>query len=101
VLRQPYIVGVDIGTSSIAVCAFTYDESDPNRPKSLLGFDEYIFGEPIDPGDFVLSNAVRRTKRLMRRQWARKKARIQQILHLGELLGVNPASLAGNSLNRP
>ncbi len=91
--KQPYSLGIDIGTSSIAAFAFSHSDTDPSKPQAVLAFDEYIFGEPIEPGDFVLSNEIRRTKRLMRRQWARKKARIAQILHLGKLLGITPSTL--------
>jgi CRISPR-associated endonuclease Csn1 len=91
--KLPYSLGIDIGTSSIAAFAFTHLDSDPGTPHAVLAFDEYIFGEAVEPGKFVLSNEIRRTKRLMRRQGSRKKARIAQILHLGKLLDITPLSL--------
>lgn len=86
-----YRLGIDIGTSSVALAA--YELNEHSQPVRLVYLDELIFGEPVSPGDFVLNNAVRRQKRLMRRNWARKKARIQKILHLAALTDVDASAL--------
>jgi CRISPR-associated endonuclease Csn1 len=95
-MAQRYKMGIDIGTSSVAISAYALN--DHGEPTNLIYLDEWIFGEPVSPGDFVLTNATRRTKRLMRRTLARKKARIQKLLHLASLVGVTPATLKACSI---
>lgn len=91
-----YRLGLDIGTSSVAIAAFRLN--DQKEPCELIHLDEYIFGEPVEPKTLALKNNQRRLKRLMRRQLDRKKARITKLLHLASLVGVTPAVLRSTSL---
>ncbi|HNN29660.1 MAG TPA: hypothetical protein PKL36_11530, partial [Agitococcus sp.] len=90
-----YRLGLDIGTSSVALAAISLDEQQ--QFQQLVYLDEYIFGEPIEPKTLALKNNTRRTKRLMRRQLQRKKARMSKLLHLAELVGVTPTILRATS----
>lgn len=67
-----YRLGLDIGTSSVALAAFSLDANQ--QPQELVYLDEYIFSEPVEPKTLALKNSTRRTKRLMCRQLDCKKA---------------------------
>ncbi|MBL0231200.1 MAG: hypothetical protein IPP76_10525 [Moraxellaceae bacterium] len=90
-----YRLGLDIGTSSVALAAFSLDANQQSQ--ELVYLDEYIFSEPVEPKTLALKNSTRRTKRLMRRQLDRKKARIAKLLHLASLVEVTPAVLKSTS----
>lgn len=89
---QPYRLGVDIGTSSVAWGAMALDGA--GNPTHMITGGMAIFGEPVEPKELKLKNEDRRKARLMRRQLARKRARIAKLLRIGERLGVTVADLA-------
>lgn len=82
-----YRLGIDLGTSSIGAAAYRIDEN--RRPVELIFADSYIFGEPVNPKDYTTLNSKRRAARLIRRQTARKAARIRKIAYISDYIGVN------------
>ena len=42
-----YRLGLDIGTSSVALAAFSLDANQQSQ--ELVYLDEYIFSEPVEP----------------------------------------------------
>lgn len=86
-----YRLGIDLGTSSIGAAAYRID--DNGRPQELVFADSYIFGEPINPKDYTTLNSKRRAARLIRRQTARKAARMRKIAYISESIGITKAML--------
>lgn len=86
-----YRLGIDLGTSSIGAAAYRID--DNGRPQELVFADSYIFGEPINPKDYTTLNSKRRAARLIRRQTARKAARMRKIAYISESIGIKKAML--------
>jgi CRISPR/Cas system Type II protein with McrA/HNH and RuvC-like nuclease domain len=95
-----YGLGVDVGTSSIAIYAFSLEDKKPNRP---LHSDLVIFGEPVLAKEMKLKNEARRLARSMRKTLARKAARISKLLHLARMpgVGIDALSAAGSRLKGP
>ncbi len=82
-----YRLGIDLGTSSIGAAAYRIDEN--RRPVELIFADSYIFGEPVNPKDYTTLNSKRRAARLIRRQTARKAARMRKLAYISDCIGVN------------
>ena len=82
-----YRLGIDLGTSSIGVAAYRIDEN--RRPVELIFADSYIFGEPINPDDYTTLNSKRRAARLIRRQTARKSARMRKLAYISDCISVS------------
>jgi len=82
-----YRLGIDLGTSSIGAAAYRIDEN--RRPVELIFADSYIFGEPVNPKDYTTLNSKRRAARLIRRQIARKAARMRKLAYISDFIGVS------------
>jgi CRISPR-associated endonuclease Csn1 len=101
--KVQYRLGVDIGTSSVAIYGFALENGKPSRP---ICSDLVIFGEPVQKdtgGKLTLKNARRRLARSMRKTLARKASRISKLLHLAQMLGVgvNELGAASSKLRSP
>ena len=82
-----YRLGIDLGTSSIGVVA--YKLSKDNEIEGIAHIDSYIFGEPVQPKDFITKNSGRREARLIRRQVQRKAKRLKKISYIAQSIGIN------------
>jgi len=82
-----YRLGIDLGTSSIGVAAYSLDGN--NEIQKLEYLDSYIFGEPVAPKELVTTNSQRRSARLMRRQIERKAKRLKKLSYIAKNVGVN------------
>ncbi len=94
--QNPYRIGIDIGTGSVAWAAMALDEKE--QPTRLMASGTTIFGEPVLPKEMKLKNEERRRARLMRRQTERKRERIAKIMHLAAALHITPEKLAATLL---
>ena len=77
-----YILGLDIGTSSIGLAAYKLDDND--KMIDLFHMESYLFKEPSEKrkrNEYYLKNQKRREKRLSRRQTDRKKKRFRKLYH--------------------
>lgn len=85
---QKYRLGIDLGTSSIGVAAFSL--TDENEIKDLIYLDSYIFGEPTIQGknQIFTANTQRRSARLIRRQIERKAARLRKMGYIAQSIGI-------------
>ena len=79
-----YRLGIDLGTSSIGVAAFSLKEN--NEIENLIYLDSYIFGEPSDGK--TTNKSQRRIARLHRRQIERKAARLRKMGYIAQSIGV-------------
>lgn len=101
-----YRVGLDVGTSSIALAAVALD--DNSEPVSIIYHADRIFPEPLDPGKKKGATgepkkARRRKARLARKQIDRRARRLRRIAALCQLIGLEPAAVRaddGQSLHR-
>ena len=83
-----YRVGLDVGTASLGVAAFSLDAE--NNPTDLIWKHVRIFDEPLEKSQAGLKSkkAGRRAARMQRRQIDRRKGRTKRIATLSTLLGI-------------
>lgn len=83
-----YRAGLDLGTASIGLAAFSLDNN--NQPVDLVWRSIRIFDEPLDNSTAGLQSkkAARRAARMQRRQIDRRRGRNRQIAALAPLLGL-------------
>lgn len=83
-----YRVGIDLGTASNALAAFSLDEH--SQPVDLIWSSIRIFDEPLDNSTAGLQSkkAARRAARMQRRQIDRRRGRNRTIIALAPLLGL-------------
>lgn len=83
-----YRVGLDVGTASLGVAAFSLDEN--NNPLELVWKHVRIFDEPLEKSQAGLKSkkAGRRAARMQRRQIDRRLGRSKAIAALAPLLGI-------------
>ena len=83
-----YRVGLDVGTASLGVAAFSLDKD--NQPLDLVWQHVRIFDEPLEKSQAGLKSkkAGRRAARMQRRQIDRRLGRTKHIASLMPLLGV-------------
>ncbi|MCL2484612.1 MAG: type II CRISPR RNA-guided endonuclease Cas9 [Endomicrobia bacterium] len=86
-----YRLGIDLGTSSIGIAAFSLKEN--NEIDDLIYMDSYIFGEPVNPKAMVTLNTDRRSARLIRRQIERKAKRLKKLTYIVKSIGVSKENL--------
>ena len=87
-----YRVGLDVGTASLGVAAFSLDEN--NNPLDLVWKHIRIFDEPLEKSQAGLKSkkAGRRMARMQRRQIDRRLGRTKAIAALAPLLGIQMES---------
>lgn len=97
---KPYRVGLDVGTASLGVAAFSLNAQD--EPVDLVWHCVRLFDEPLEKGQAGLKSkkAARREARLQRRQIERRAGRLRRIAALAPLLGLTltPAPDSGTGL---
>lgn len=95
-----YRVGLDVGTASLGVAAFSLDEN--NNPLELVWKHIRIFDEPLEKSQAGLKSkkAGRRAARMQRRQIDRRLGRTKAIAALAPLLGIElePSLDSGRTL---
>jgi len=95
-----YRVGLDVGTASLGVAAFSLDEN--NNPLELIWKHVRIFDEPLEKSQAGLKSkkAGRRAARMQRRQIDRRLGRTKSIAALASLLGIQiePSIDSGRTL---
>jgi len=95
-----YRVGLDVGTASLGVAAFSLDAE--NNPIDLVWKHVRIFDEPLEKSQAGLKSkkAGRRAARMQRRQIDRRLGRTKRIAALAPLLGIHmePSPDSGRSL---
>lgn len=96
-----YRVGLDVGTASLGVAAFSLDEH--NNPIDLVWKHVRIFNEPLEKGQkgqLISKKAGRRAARMQRRQIDRRLGRTKHIAALASLLDITlePSSDSGRTL---
>lgn len=95
-----YRVGLDVGTASLGVAAFSLDKN--NQPIDLVWNHVRIFNEPLEKSQAGLKSkkAGRRDARMKRRQIDRRLGRTKRIAALMPLLGVElePSPDSGRTL---
>ncbi|MGQ0443221.1 MAG: type II CRISPR RNA-guided endonuclease Cas9 [Methylophilaceae bacterium] len=95
-----YRVGLDVGTASLGVAAFSIDAQ--NEPVDLVWSHVRIFDEPLEKSQAGLKSkkAGRRAARMQRRQIDRRLSRTKQIAALASILGfqIEPSVDSGASL---
>jgi len=95
-----YRVGLDVGTASLGVAAFSLDEN--NNPLELVWKHVRIFDEPLEKSQAGLKSkkAGRRAARMQRRQIDRRLGRTKAIAALAPLLGIQiePSVDSGRTL---
>ncbi|MCX8519714.1 MAG: hypothetical protein ORN21_06240, partial [Methylophilaceae bacterium] len=87
-----YRVGLDVGTASLGVAAFSLDEHD--NPLDLIWKHVRVFDEPLEQsskGQLKSKKAERRAKRMQRRQTDRRLGRTKAIVALAPLLKIQLA----------
>ena len=91
---RPYRLGIDLGTSSIAIAVVFLNEK--GEPEDIDGH-VLIFDEPLEPakggGVGAPRKAIRREKRAQRRLLERRKRDLQWIRRFYEPLGIHPDDL--------
>lgn len=87
-----YRVGLDVGTASLGVAAFSLDSE--NNPIDLVWKHVRIFDEPLEKSQAGLKSkkAGRRAARMQRRQIDRRLGRTKCIAALAPLLGIRMES---------
>ncbi len=77
-----YVLGLDLGTSSIGVAALSLN--DHNEPQTILNHDVYLFKEPVTSttSGLVSKKANRRANRQARKQRDRRNGRLQDLAQL-------------------
>lgn len=77
-----YVLGLDLGTSSIGVAALSLNEH--NEPQTILDHDVYLFKEPVTSttSGLVSKKAHRRATRQARKQRDRRSGRLQDLAQL-------------------
>lgn len=100
-----YRVGLDLGTSSVALAAAELNSN--SEPVSVVYHANRIFAEPLDPGKKGATGepkrARRRKARLARKQIDRRARRLRGIAALSHLIGLDSATIPaddGQSLHR-
>lgn len=95
-----YRVGLDVGTASLGVAAFSLDEN--NNPLELVWKHVRIFDEPLEKSQSGLKSkkAGRRAARMQRRQIDRRLGRTKAIAALASLLNIQlePSIDSGRTL---
>lgn len=95
-----YRVGLDVGTASLGVAAFSLDEN--NNPLDLVWKHIRIFDEPLEKSQAGLKSkkAGRRAARMQRRQIDRRLGRTKAIAALAPLLSIQiePSNDSGRTL---
>jgi CRISPR-associated endonuclease Csn1 len=89
--QMKYRLGIDLGTSSIGIAAYSLGGDNNNEIQDLIYLDSYIFGEPVDLK--VTKNTNRRFARLVRRQTERKAKRLRKISYIAKSIGVQKSDL--------
>lgn len=92
---ESYILGLDLGTTSIGSGAIQLDKDQ--KPTEILHVGSRIFREMVDADSRETKNKTRRTKRLMRRQYARTRERRDELRSLLAQHGLLPQTLAANA----
>ena len=77
-----YVLGLDLGTSSIGVAALSLNAR--NEPQTILDHDVYLFKEPVTSttSGLVSKKANRRANRQARKQRDRRSGRLQDLAQL-------------------
>lgn len=95
-----YRIGLDVGTASLGVAAFSLDAE--NNPVDLIWKHVRIFDEPLEKsqGGLKSKKAGRRAARMQRRQIDRRLGRTKRIAALAPLLSIRiePSVDSGSSL---
>ena len=96
---QPYRLGIDIGTASVACAAFALDEK--RTPTGVIHCAARIFEEPLQPasggGVGEPKKAARRIARQQRRQHHRRAGRLRKLAAMGADIGVDPRKTPSDS----
>ena len=96
---QPYRLGIDIGTASVACAAFALDKS--RTPTGVIHCAARIFEEPLQPasggGVGEPKKAARRIARQQRRQHHRRAGRLRKLAAMGADIGVDPRKTPSDS----
>jgi CRISPR-associated endonuclease Csn1 len=92
----PYILGLDLGTTSVGWAAVTIEDNDTNKPCDILKmgvrrFDAGVSGD-IANGRDQSKATERREKRGPRRQTWRKQFRVRQVFRALQKHGMLPAT---------
>ena len=94
-MKENYIIGLDIGSNSVGwaiVRCIKEKENGQWRPTDLIDLNSYIFQEVVESKTQVPLNAVRRQKRLARRQTKRRARRRRELTALLRQYGLIPES---------
>lgn len=96
-----YRVGLDVGTASLGVAAFSLNKD--NQPLDLVWQHVRIFDEPLEKGakgQLISKKAGRRAARMQRRQFDRRLGRTKHIASLASLLSIEiePSPDSGSTL---
>lgn len=95
-----YRVGLDVGTASLGVAAFSLNEN--NEPQALIWRAIRIFDEPLEKSQSGLTSkkAAKRAARMQRRQIDRRMGRTKRIAALAPLFGITiaPSPDSGSAL---
>jgi|SRR5579885_724083 len=94
-----YRLGLDVGTASCGLIAWTLDEQ--GQPSELAYHSLDIWSEPLLPakssGVGEPRNAARRAARMLRRGIYRRARRLRRIAHLASLLGLDRCAVPPDS----
>ena len=101
-MQTRHILGLDIGANSIG---WAVVECQPSTlaPIRLIDLNSHIFQEAVDEKKKVPFNAIRREKRLMRRQIARRASHRQELVKTLQRSGFLPPvwdAAAANAVDR-
>lgn len=95
-----YRVGLDVGTASLGVAAFSLNGN--NEPQDLIWRTIRIFDEPLEKSQSGLTSkkAAKRAARMQRRQIERRAGRTRHIAALAPLFGITiaPSPDSGSTL---
>ena len=82
-MEEDYIIGLDIGSNSIGWAVVSCIQEDGKwHPSNLVDLNSYIFREVVESKAQVPLNAIRRQKRLARRQCKRRARRRRELVAL-------------------
>ena len=99
-LQQKYVLGLDVGTTSVGWAAISLNQT--GKPTGILktgvrGFDTVVTGN-VEKGQDESNAIARRNARLVRRQLRRRAARQDELFHLLQQQGLLP-SYRGTALS--
>ena len=82
-MEEDYIIGLDIGSNSVGWAVVSCIQKDGKwYPTNLVNLNSYIFREVVESKTQVPLNAIRRQKRLARRQCKRRARRRGELVAL-------------------